>query len=144
MKARTAALLGVGLGLGCGVLAAGVYGAATGADVELRWVQPALETTGFVVMVGLSVANFLLMYAVFRWITRYLGFSRSPIVTRQIGGHDVRKSRRGTELPPLRFMFRRLWCKHAVVARVRHQEGREVRCAGCGADLQEGPAETWV
>lgn len=137
-------LIGVLNGLFVGVLAASVYHAATGKPVLLEWVEPTMATLGLFLLIGINLGQVVLFYAVFRWFTRYIGMSRGPTVTRQIGGHDVRKSRRGTELPPLRITLRRLWCKHYTISRVKTHEGVERLCASCGKDMETGPATEWV
>ena len=111
------------------------------------WLQTLKVVGGLLVSLAglaLGVLNLVFMYAMFRWITTFLGVTRRPMLTRTIGGVDIRKSRRGTDLPPIRTALRRLWCRRHVPALIRTTEGREKRCAKCGKDLEEGQPEQWV
>lgn len=53
--------------------------------------------------------------------------------------------RRGSSFPSPRIFFRRIYCKHPVVARTRDPYGRNfTACARCGVDINQGrPREQW-
>lgn len=137
-------VVGAGFGLTLGLLASGIWALATGTHTELSWVEPTFRVFGLFASLAFSVLSFVLMYSVFRWWSGSMGLTRRPIVTRQIGGVDVRPSRRGSELPPLRFLMRRFWCRRHVPARVRSTEGAQKFCVNCGKDLEEGRPEQWI